>query len=993
MNELFGIPTGALALAVAAAMAAGLGVVGVLALRNPIFVKLGLRNIPRRRGRSALIVAGLMLGTVIISAALATGDTMSKTIRSAVVTSLGETDELVSVRGVDVESVAIGEATRVAYFDEAAYRKVREAGLRSPNVDAVAPAIIETVAVQDVTTRQNEPRVTLFASDPAALRAFSPMRSGGGEVSLADLRPGELFLNEDAAEELGARPGHRVRVLAGAKPVSFRVRAVVEFRGAGTSEAAVFTDLVAAQRLLGVPGKVEHVLVSNRGDELSGAKLSDAVVEELRPVVAPLGLEIKPEKQQGLEIADVEGASIMSMFTTFGSFSIAAGILLIFLIFVMLAAERRSELGIARAIGTRRGHLVQLFLFEGVAYDLAAAIVGAALGVAVAYGMVFAIAGALTAFGVEILFAVTLQSVVLAYAIGVLLTLGVVGISAWRVSRLNIATAVRDLPEPPRRRRRGWIVAALGLAVSVLLVASGVSSAEWLPFGLGVSLALVSLASLARRLGVPDRLAFTAAGLAIVVFWLLPADAFAFLADFASGFSVFLAGGLLLVVGATWVIIYNAPLLLKALAWALSPAKSLAPVLRLAIAYPLRSLFRTGVTLAMFTLVVFTLVVGVTTAGSFNKAWADVELFGGGFDVRATAAPASPLGDVEAAVGRVPGIAAGDVRVAASQAVVPLEAKQAGAGRGFESYPVTGLDDAFLERTSYGFAAIADGYGSAPEVWRAVREGDGLAVVDPNVAPRRDNWAMNVPPDFQLSGFYLEDGRFEPVPIVVRDRRTGRDLRLTVIGVLADTIPAEMWGISTSQRTLERALGPQVAPTVYWLDLADGADAAALATKLESTFLANGLEAQAMQETLDDYVAYSRTFMLIIEAFMGLGLLVGVTALGVIAARSVVERRQQIGVLRALGFRRRMIQAAFLLESSFIALTAIVVGTALGLGIAYNVIADSAEQPSWSHLTLAVPWLSLAVIFLVVYAVALVATLAPAVRASRVYPAEALRYQ
>ena len=63
----------------------------------------------------------------------------------------------------------------------------------------------------------------------------------------------------------------------------------------------------------------------------------------------------------------------MSFFTTFGSFSIAAGVLLIFLIFVMLAAERRSELGIARAVGTRRGHLVQMFVFEGVAYDLAAA--------------------------------------------------------------------------------------------------------------------------------------------------------------------------------------------------------------------------------------------------------------------------------------------------------------------------------------------------------------------------------------------------------------------------------------------------------------------------------------------------------------------------------------------------------------------------------------------------------------------------------------------
>ena len=82
------------------------------------------------------------------------------------------------------------------------------------------------------------------------------------------------------------------------------------------------------------------------------------------------------------------------MFTTFGSFSIAAGILLIFLIFIMLAAERRAELGIARAVGTRQRNLVQMFLFEGVAYDLLAAAVGAVIGIGVAYVMVLIMASA-----------------------------------------------------------------------------------------------------------------------------------------------------------------------------------------------------------------------------------------------------------------------------------------------------------------------------------------------------------------------------------------------------------------------------------------------------------------------------------------------------------------------------------------------------------------------------------------------------------------------
>jgi len=76
-----------------------------------------------------------------------------------------------------------------------------------------------------------------------------------------------------------------------------------------------------------------------------------------------------------------------------------------------------------------------------------------------------------------------------------------------------------------------------------------------------------------------------------------------------------------------------------------------------------------------------------------------------------------------------------------------------------------------------------------------------------------------------------------------------------------------------------------------------------------------------------------------------------------------------------------------------VALTSIVVGTALGLVVAHNVISDSRRTPSWAGMDFTVPWATLAVIFFVVYAVALATTLAPARRAARVFPAEALRYQ
>jgi putative ABC transport system permease protein len=995
MNSVFGIPAGPLAVALTIALAVGLGVVGALAVRNRIFFKLGVRNIPRRRGRTALIVVGLMLGTAIISAALTTGDTMSHTIRSAFVDGLGSTDELVSVKGTSLESMEYAEASQQRYFDQSKYVRIREAVADSPVIDGVAPAIVEDLAVQNVTRRQNEPRVTLVASEPAAFASFATMSAGGASVTLADLRRDEVYLNAEGADELGAHPGDRLSILVGDRRFPFRVKAALDYSGPGNDAAAMLMGLESAQQILGAPGQIQHVIVSNRGGPISGAELSDEAMALLQPVVAPLGLEADNAKEDGLERADAEGNAFMSLFTTFGGFSIAAGILLIFLIFVMLAAERRSELGIARAVGTRRSHLVQMYLFEGVAYDVIAALVGALLGILVAFVMVLMLDQAFASFGFEVERDVRARSILIAYTLGVLLTLVVVTISAWRVSVLNIASAVRNLAEPAGRRhsKRRWFFIAAGLGLGVLLTISGIASADGLGFMLGVSLVLVSLAPVARSLGARDRIAYTAAGLAIVVFWLLPFGTFDFIADFSSGFGMFLAGGLLIVVGATWAIMHNADLLLGMVGATAGRIRALAPVVRLSMAYPLRNLFRTGVTLAMFMLVVFTLVTGTTISGSFVEAWDDAETFGGGFDIRAESAPATPIAEVGAAVKRAEGLDAKAIPVTAGQSVLPVQARQDGTHRPFEPYAVTGLDSEFLSHTTFGLGAIANGYASAEDVWRAVRERPNLAVVDSFVAPRRDDYGGGVMPDFQLSGFYFEDEKFDPVPVIVRDPARGKEFRLTVVGILRDGITESMAGISTSQRTLASALGTRVEPTVYWFGLGPNADAVATAKQLESTFLAHGLEAEATQETLDDAVGVSKTFNLLIEGFMGLGLVVGVAALGVITARAVVERRQQIGVLRAIGFGRRMIQTAFLLESTFVALTAIVVGAGLGLVLSYNVIADSSEQGSWQNLELSVPWLSLGAIFLAVYVVALLTTLAPAVRASRVYPAEALRYQ
>ncbi|HEX4745724.1 MAG TPA: FtsX-like permease family protein [Gaiellaceae bacterium] len=1000
MNEVFGIPVDQLLLILGTSLGVALAILGVLALRNRILVKLAVRNVGRRRGRSALIVVGLMLGTAIIAAALTTGDTMNHTVRVTAVDALGATDETVAPRGaVDDIPGALGAATGMGWMPESSVDWVASALASTDLVDGVTGVIVDQVAVRAPAERQSEPSVVLWSGDPARMEGFSAIvGSDGEESSLADLEPGEVFLNRKAASALRIEKGARVVVYAAGVPHESRVRDVVRFDGAATADAALLVPLSVAQELFGHPGEIRAVLISNRGDDLGGAALSDQVATILAPVAAERLLEVQTVKQDAIEDADAAGAAFVAFFTTFGTFAIAAGILLIFLVFVMLAAERRGELGIARAVGTQRGHLVQMFTFEGAAYDLVAAAVGAVLGAIVAFGMVFVMASAFGAAdadeGFQIEFAVTPRSLVIAFAIGLLLTLVVVAVSAWRVSRMTISAAIRNLPEPPTTRRRRRLVLALaGEGLGFLLIVLALSSGNFTPLSLGVSLVLMSLVPLLRLAGVRERIAYTGCGLGVLVFLLLPWRTIeAIFGDLAMDFTTWIVSGLLIVVATVWVIVFNADVLLSGVMRIFGRFRGLAPVLRMSIAYPLSARFRTGTTLAMFTLVVFTLVTGSASNGSFLHAITADE-YGGGFQVRAGTVGAGAIDDMGQALRSAPGIRASDVTAVGSQSVLAVEAKQVGAGRVAETYVVRGLDASFLEHTTFGLGGIAAGYENEQAVWDAVRTHPGLAVVDSMIVPRRDNWNFGPLPDFKLSGFYYEEGAFDPIPVDVLDKQSGNRVRLTVIGILKDTAPVEMLGISTSQETLEAAFPDRVHPTIHYFALAPGADPDETAARLESAFLENGLDAESIQQVVDDVVAANLTFNRLIQGFLGLGLLVGVAALGVISARAVVERRQQIGVMRAIGFRRRMVQTAFLLESSFVALTAIVVGTILGLILAWNIIDDQRQQPSWENLTLYVPWVNLLIIFVVVYAVAILATLAPAMRASRVRPAEALRYQ
>jgi putative ABC transport system permease protein len=124
---------------------------------------------------------------------------------------------------------------------------------------------------------------------------------------------------------------------------------------------------------------------------------------------------------------------------------------------------------------------------------------------------------------------------------------------------------------------------------------------------------------------------------------------------------------------------------------------------------------------------------------------------------------------------------------------------------------------------------------------------------------------------------------------------------------------------------------------------------------------------------------------------MGLGLIVGLAAVGVIAFRAVVERRQQIGVLRAIGFQSGQVSLSFLIETAFIVALGTLSGTVLGLLLARNLFSTEDFAPSGVDFT--VPWVQILVILILTFIAALLMTLIPARQASRLAPAEALRYE
>ncbi|HEX7169577.1 MAG TPA: FtsX-like permease family protein, partial [Rubrobacter sp.] len=377
---------------------------------------------------------------------------------------------------------------------------------------------------------------------------------------------------------------------------------------------------------------------------------------------------------------------------------------------------------------------------------------------------------------------------------------------------------------------------------------------------------------------------------------------------------------------------------------------------------------------------------------AFGSIFDDTDRLSGGFDVRADAGYAAPIPDMDEALKDTKGIEDNDFTAVGTLTGISVDARQEGTDLKPKTLFLQGVDGGYTRNVGYGFKSTVPEYDTANEVWTTLRTQENTAVISSDLAPTRSNFEVgDGAPQIKLSGFYGDDPTLpDDLYIQAEDPQSGKSRNLRVIAVLEDTAFFAP-GVTTSRTTVDEIAGSPVPAQSYQFRLKDGVDPGTAARDLEKAFAKNGLQAVAIEKEIEDGSTSQGLFNNLLMGFMGLGLLVGIAALGVIAARSVVERRQQIGMLRALGFQRGQVRLAFLIESSFVALLGIGLGVALGAALSVGIVDSFAEQISGIRYT--VPWATLGVIVVLAYVASLLTTFLPARQASKVYPAEALRYE
>jgi putative ABC transport system permease protein len=322
--------------------------------------QIALRNLLRRKGKAGFILAGLAIGIATIVAVISftnamTGDINHKLEKyGANILIVPRAENLalsyggISLGGVSFEMAEIMEAdlTRVHAIPNAR------------NIAALGPLVLGVVQISDH-------RVLLAGVDFKAARILKPWWKTSGDL------PGDngILLGSEAARILNLTPGSTVKI----KEQTLNVSGILEPTGS-QDDQLIFTRITTAQTILAKSGRISMAEVA--------ALCHDCPIEDM---VRQISSALPAAKVMAIQQVVKGRMTTLSQLKKF-SYGVSGVVVLIGSLVVLITMmgsvrERTEEIGIFRAIGFRRSHVMQIIFLEAAVVSGLAGIIGYLAGV------------------------------------------------------------------------------------------------------------------------------------------------------------------------------------------------------------------------------------------------------------------------------------------------------------------------------------------------------------------------------------------------------------------------------------------------------------------------------------------------------------------------------------------------------------------------------------------------------------------------------------
>jgi ABC-type antimicrobial peptide transport system permease subunit len=229
------------------------------------------------------------------------------------------------------------------------------------------------------------------------------------------------------------------------------------------------------------------------------------------------------------------------------------------------------------------------------------------------------------------------------------------------------------------------------------------------------------------------------------------------------------------------------------------------------------------------------------------------------------------------------------------------------------------------------------------------REGFQFAATAARTAAERANpWTLLLPQEGEVPAF----GEKNTVEWMLKSKLDGKitlppDHQLRIDGLLSDSIFQS--SLLVSEPNFLR-MYPGHEGYNFFLIQTPEAEEDNVRRALETAFADRGFQATPTADRLNSYLAVENTYLSTFQALGGLGLILGSLGLAVVLLRGVWERRGELALLRALGYRYATLGWLVLAENAFLLLVGLLAGTASALVAVSPHLLSGAGSIPWAHL-------------------------------------------